>query len=300
MLVPDKEVLRLLRKKKIVSVARRLANELRNRRDKSQPIEEQVASLGITIQYQSLAANGYLTTQNGRFVIAVNKDLAVQIRRFTVAHELAHWLLQERFGISTDSSLACPEISEAVERACDHFGCLVLPSETNISTLGNHRRIDFGVLEKIVQDNCVPMRAIVIQIQDSGLLNATEQAIVTFRPMVNPWQKNDWDLRIWHSASPAWGFIPDSIRASKLGFAKLREYWPEIPVKAEIVLTDCFSVLVKRIEDLDIRQTASTKRGPVRSWFRMDMTKDLHCKVYSSDGEGLFIVSIFSWERPKA
>jgi Zn-dependent peptidase ImmA (M78 family) len=294
----------LLKTKKVENVARLLAKEIKHPGKHCASIEELINTFGIQIQYQSLVGNGYLALQDGRYVVAVNKGLSSASQRFTMAHELAHWVLQEKFGIRCKSASGSFEFDEAIERACDYFGCLVLlpMNPPDIAPLRRRGVVDFDSLEKIARGSRVPLRSVLIHVQNSGLLNATEQAIITFRPMTNPWEGNNWELRVWHSACPAWGFIPDSEKVAKIGFSNLVQSWHEFANRSQIKMSEHFSVMVKNEDELgeqsgDCKTLKKNHRaGPI--WKRVEMQEDVHYKVYGNADEGIFIVAVFRWKRP--
>ena len=112
-----------------------LANQLLSHADQNGPpvdLNSILESENITTVYAPLEETGYLLDQKGKFAsILVNeKTVASQRSRFTLAHELGHWILH-RFA---EKALEMgPPVREAthdeVEHWCDRFAAeLLLPS----------------------------------------------------------------------------------------------------------------------------------------------------------------------------
>lgn len=94
------------------------------------PVEEIALRLGIeAIRKVPLLEDGRLEIIGGVATILVNTDTGRQRQRFTVAHELAHWLLADREQ-EFIAYRARPASPFAVERFCDEFAAaLLLPTD---------------------------------------------------------------------------------------------------------------------------------------------------------------------------
>jgi Zn-dependent peptidase ImmA (M78 family)/transcriptional regulator with XRE-family HTH domain len=74
--------------------------------------------------------DGLATAADGHCILVVNKLKPGDRQRFTLAHELAHILLDDRFDGTVD-----------IERACNRFaGAFLVPRERVIAELGEHRK----------------------------------------------------------------------------------------------------------------------------------------------------------------
>jgi Zn-dependent peptidase ImmA (M78 family) len=304
--LPANEVWYSLKKKKIEYVAKLLVHAIAASSHCSHSIEKLTSALGIQIRYQSLAVDGYLSVDKdaGKYVVIVNKNLPAIRQRFTICHELAHWLLVEKYGIRSLPRSDSAQMDETIERVCDHFACLTMLAQNppDITRIVRRGSVDFDSLEAIARSSQIPLRSVLIHAQRSGVLNATEQAIISFRAMVHPWAGKNWDLRIWHSACPSWGFVPVSRRAAKFGFDGLLRSWRSMPFKTEISIHEDFSVMEKSSgetwDPLGYKTISSKRNTGEPLWKQVRMREEVRYKAYSNADEGAFIVGLFRWKRP--
>jgi Zn-dependent peptidase ImmA (M78 family) len=87
-----------------------------------------------SIRCLPLAVDGRLVSENGRYVIEVNKDHQIERQRFTIAHEIAHLVIAGPgfLGCSTISSRSGPlSATDSVEeQLCNYAAAeLLIPSE---------------------------------------------------------------------------------------------------------------------------------------------------------------------------
>lgn len=75
------------------------------------PVEDLAAALGISIQYSATdeEVSGFLYRDaGGTTIIGVNSNHHQNRQRFTIAHELGHFLLHVRSGVHVDSTMNGP------------------------------------------------------------------------------------------------------------------------------------------------------------------------------------------------
>lgn len=269
------------------------------------PVEKIVSGLGIPIIKLTISADGYLAGAEDNATIQIRKDLNALSRRFTIAHELGHWLLNRFLGLSADEQNRTALLKERVERACDHFAAtLLLPSwvvEKHFRS-GGGRNV-FDLLEEIGKYAQVPLRVVIIQLHHSFALNRLEKGIVTIRHMSLPWRMGKSELRIWESACPSWGCIPAYRRATDFGFVNInlqisqRKQGPQRVLETVRVLERVVTKI--RQDNTPIGKTDTGNRPNAWKWRSLGTTP-VDYITYRHGERGVSFVGIFDWSSPKA
>jgi Zn-dependent peptidase ImmA (M78 family) len=266
-------------------------------------IEQVVRTLGIELEKQTAVANGYLVSELEQYKIIVNKNRSEPITRFTIAHELAHWFLRQRVGIDDSTGLGNAD-KEVLERACDQFASrLLAPDYAIVRDLEKARNeISISALERLAVNFRVPLRAVIASLRSSGILNVAETAVIVLKPMKNPATGNQWDIRIWQAALPWWGFLPQFKRIDKIGLRNICREWPSLPFNFEVTLNEEISVSERCRSLIDSRRRAgSNSSGSKATWSgRITRTVAIAYKTYGNPDEGLFVVGVFPWAKPRA
>jgi Zn-dependent peptidase ImmA (M78 family) len=131
----------------------RAAEELLDRHGRKIPthIFPMAKGLGITIQDEDLEeqVSGILLVKEGGHVMAVNKNHPLFRRRFTIAHEIGHFVLhRDQESIFIDDSVAfhlnahSPNLTKWQEREANLFAAYLLMPEAEIREYMQRGKID--------------------------------------------------------------------------------------------------------------------------------------------------------------
>jgi hypothetical protein len=264
------------------------------------PIGRIVASCGIGTIVQSIAADGYLSNAGGQPVIVVNSERDAVSQRFIMGHEFAHWVLTERCGVGLEIS-AIPNGEAAVERLCDEFAATLLAPSGHIASALDRLAggITFRDLENLCRELQAPLRAVLGGTWRSGALTAASKAILVLRPMSNPWGGKEWHLRIWRAYCPEWGFVPER-RLQKIGLCKIVAAWPSLCSGQEYAFRENFNAYTVRSAARSGGRIEVPRGASGRLWQRETIRDvDVRYKVYQDAREGVFVVAMFDWSRPR-
>ncbi len=98
-------------------------------------LAREIGVSGIKVSSMRTGVSGQITNKNGRYIIRVNRNEARERQRFTIAHELAHYLLHRHVidslpdGI-TDNVLYRSGAPERIEYEANRLAAeLVMPME---------------------------------------------------------------------------------------------------------------------------------------------------------------------------
>lgn len=101
-------------------------------------VEGLASSVGLRIEYLPLASDmsGFLRRQNGEWIAGINSLHHANRRRFTLAHELGHYLLHRDAGNFEDGALFRREAQfDRHESEANAFASKLLMPETEFRTL---------------------------------------------------------------------------------------------------------------------------------------------------------------------
>jgi Zn-dependent peptidase ImmA (M78 family) len=124
------------------------------------PVEQIAASHGIQI-VRSVAEwneSGFLLRDNGRIIIGINARNSPKRQRFTIAHELGHWLLHEGKPLIVDQSVMINKRDDVSSQATDlqeiqanQFAAeLLMPHRFLIDELHRHMSSGIGSREELI------------------------------------------------------------------------------------------------------------------------------------------------------
>lgn len=300
------QIFRLLQEKKSAGLGNILFSEFASLHGQLQTpvaIENVVTNCGIGLENHSLSANGYLVCDSEGYKIIVNKNRPEPLKRFTIAHELAHWFLRQTVGIDDNTDLGRAE-KEVLERVCDHFASrLLAPDYAIVREINrNSKGLSIPILERVAAIFRVPLRAVITSLRSSGILNATEMAVVVLKPMSNPSTGAQWDIRLWQTALPWWGHLPEFKRLEEVGFRNIREKWPSLSTSAETTFSEEIYVSERCLRQAGRGSKASSFQSDSdkRAWRQGVMkTVEIAYKTFGNPDEGVFVVGVFPWKKPQ-
>jgi Zn-dependent peptidase ImmA (M78 family) len=148
------------------------------------PVERIVRHLGLKLEATGLGddVSGVLVVQNGRGIIGVNSSHARQRQRFSIAHELGHFLLHSSnsrvfidkgyFAAFRDSHSSTGQSKR--EREANAFAAALLMPKALVSGSVDRHQFDLaddGYVEKLANLFQVSKQAMTIRIVNLGLLS---------------------------------------------------------------------------------------------------------------------------------
>ncbi len=151
------------------------------------PVISIAKALGIEIQSENVADNlsGFLirSTDSGKAVIGVNKGHSKARKRFTIAHELGHYLLHEGELVHFDAerpgfrvNYRSESSSSEMEREANLFAAELLMPARFLERDSRIKRIDLleeksEVLEQVAEDYGVSVQALTYRLANLGLID---------------------------------------------------------------------------------------------------------------------------------
>jgi len=151
------------------------------------PVVTIAKSLGIEIQSDSVSddLSGFLvrTTNAGKAVIGVNRDHSKARKRFTIAHELGHYLLHEGELVHFDAerpgfrvNLRSDSSSGEMEREANLFAAEILMPARFLERDTRIQRMDLfedkaGILKNVADDYGVSVQALTYRLANLGLID---------------------------------------------------------------------------------------------------------------------------------
>ena len=147
-------------------------------------VEAIVKALGIAIRAQELedSVSGILVRKDGRTTIGVNENHHPNRQRFTLAHELGHFLLHSNISsVFIDASIiffrdgASSDGSKAQEIEANAFAAELLMPEKQLREIINNQPLDAfdeGAVRRLAAQFGVSAQALTIRLTKLGLINA--------------------------------------------------------------------------------------------------------------------------------
>lgn len=266
--------LELSPKEFLKEIVNNLLIEVGYRFDFSQvPVERIPDFLGISVDIGGkIITDAELNREQGSWSIGVSPEQTTHFSgetvftergRFSLAHEIAHFLLHyisEKFthvarAYNLDVS---KKESKDYEKLCDYIsGEFLAPTyifQTNSlrdlikkSSDFNARLLDISALEALRQVLNVSRAVLIKQLHRTKMLEESKCGIVVSFFGVNKNTGRSPALRIFSRALPRWGFIPENIKLSSigllsalhvfedLGYGKPKEWKERIKVQEKIV-----------------------------------------------------------------
>lgn len=115
-------------------------------------ISEVINKIGIKVFSDDLGLDisGFIEKRNSQWVIGINKYQIYQRQRFTLAHELGHYVLHQsqiESGRITDQNLFRDDTNNPIEKEANNFaGDLLMPAEEFRTQIIQKQVRDFSVL----------------------------------------------------------------------------------------------------------------------------------------------------------
>ena len=252
-----------------------------------------VHEFGLRMETQPLSAHGYLSQLGDTATIHVNKAIDSYTRRLSVAHELAHWILNTQFSFLKASDYY--HYQATIEEVCDHFGALLLlPEHTFIHhVLSRPHNELISTLKEVASSAKVPIRSVISQLQNSGVLNTLGYAVV----VVKPDSCAGSGFKICASAYPRWAFVPNGVDCQRLGFKNFLHHFtaqePTFRVNEVLVLTERnplydFAVSQRKGSQPAINRWRRTSKPDIQVNYKRCLDADVRP----------YLVGVFEWKRP--
>lgn len=114
-------------------------------------IEEVVSTFGdIQLLYEPMEVNksGSLTNIDGKWIICVNENHNIKRQRFTIAHELGHYILHKEKNVEfVDTTFFRSDEMDSIEYHANEFAARLLMPELTVRDLIENQSIkNIGVL----------------------------------------------------------------------------------------------------------------------------------------------------------
>ena len=140
-------------------------------------------------------------------VIVINKSDWAERKRFNLAHELGHLMLEP--GSKVDA-----------EKAAHRFaGAFLMPADALWSEIGKHRKsISLGELYKLKQLFGASLQAITYRCKDLGIINQS-----LFRQLFNTFEREGWRSPPYKEIGALPPYLEESSRMERLCFRALAE-----------------------------------------------------------------------------
>lgn len=241
-------------------------------------IERIITTCGIEGRVDKLASSGSLLNTKTGWQVACRTTSDPLTRRYTLAHELCHWLLHTKVGL--DSAKARDlDLYEPVEEVCDVFaGMLLAPPQKISSELQLKDRLRFSDIERMARLFGVPLRAVLQSLRASSLANGPEQLIITLRPVIA-----SGELRVVETCTSRSLFSSQSrtLMARGLGLCKIESAWTSFVPKQEY----------NYVEEIPAFDEVSPLGSPSRVLGCRQF--EVAYRTFVGSGEGVFVVGLF-------
>lgn len=162
--------------------------------NKSAPINLDVVAhrLGIIVNYTTLGEDisGLLVVKEDRGVIGINSDHAPVRQRFTLAHEIGHYVLhRQNLGLFIDKKYSAvfrdsqsSKGKERIEIQANQFAAALLMPATLLEKQVNMEGLDLGddiVTEELAHEFGVSIQALGYRLANLGLFGSTNKKWMT-------------------------------------------------------------------------------------------------------------------------
>ncbi len=183
--VPDSLSDRICEYDQIEEIANKLRNHWKLGRVPIQDLIDVLESRGIRvfiIDYEEPLFDGLSTLINDQPVIIISSKWPGDRQRFTLAHELGHFILHGRLS---------KKLSE--EKACNRFaGAFLLPKEMIIQAMGRIRTsIEWRELFLLKEEFKLSMHSACYRLKDSGIIKESHFNNLIFLFNQNGWNKEE-------------------------------------------------------------------------------------------------------------
>ena len=239
---------------------------------------------GLDLHFKIISSKGFLAHDGFGWHIVVNKLLDNKTQRYTIAHELAHYIILQKHGLTQESAEE-QGVGEHLEELCDIFASLVLASPNVVrSKLCGQKSITFEVIERSARELHVPLRAILHSVKAAGGLGQSSQFIFSFRP--NPLSGTLTALH-YCTIVPNTVHLSRHLTAESLGLLQLSEGWHNMILGREYQWDERVT-FVSEDSNEDDRELPECIEGKML------------CKRYGNVEEGTTLVGLFSASNRKS
>jgi Zn-dependent peptidase ImmA (M78 family) len=172
---------------------RRIVEELLDKHQIKEPpidVEKICESIGLSVARKDVESiSGFIVQNNGKAVIGVNSSNVPARQRFTIAHELGHYLLHppgtddvhvdSEFEVRFRDELSSQGTDKSEQEANFFAAELLMPQEFIEADLRNVGKIDLdgefliqGFLNNLAQKYDVSSQALLIRLTNLGVINS--------------------------------------------------------------------------------------------------------------------------------
>ena len=139
----------MMRSREWSRIPEQIQNKISSHQDKFPiPLGEIAKELGIVVKKSTLPAgiSGEISLENDMYVIRVNRHDVKERQRFTLAHEIAHFLLHKEFigDKLTDDALYRSSLSDSLEYEANRLAAdIIMPwhlIKTSLETYADHKK----------------------------------------------------------------------------------------------------------------------------------------------------------------
>lgn len=234
------------------------------------------------VHNQLMGSLGMLVGAPSGWHAVARRDSDCYTRRYTLAHELGHWLLYHRFGIDAQVAEELGLYRE-IEELCDVFASLTLVTPKSIERRFSGRNIlTFATLETCARELKVPIRAVLHRLAISHAIGEPDQCVLTFHP--DP-ISNRLTAAVSSTLLPDGICLPRECTADKLVLRHLVEKWAEFVPGRDC--TFCEEVILR---EHSVKESCGS---PIA------FTASATYRVFRSP-DGIFIVGLFVALQRKA
>ena len=143
------------------------------------PLEKILKSYKIGLNYSILedAVSGFLYNKDGKYIISVNSRHPIVRQRFTIAHELGHYLLNHQGDLFIDKGYIFRDFRSSTgnirwEKEANKFAAELLMPQLMLERFINSEKIeDDEDLEIVAQKLVVSTQSLIYRLDNLGLIS---------------------------------------------------------------------------------------------------------------------------------
>jgi hypothetical protein len=186
-------------------------------------------------QWQPMESVGMLAGAPSGWHAVVRRGSDPYTQRYTLAHELGHWLLFHRCGIDSEEAKRLGLYHE-VEELCDVFAALTLVTREAVQRLlEGQGTVTFATLATCARKAKVPIRAVLYRLATFPSGFRTSGRVLVFRA---DGISNKLVLAASMTILPEWICLPKESTAEGLGLRHLLEEWAGFTPGREYLLRE--------------------------------------------------------------
>lgn len=144
-------------------------------------LEKITTYLDIKLEYETFedSLSGFLAKKDNKFAIFINENHHINRKRFTLAHELGHYMLhKELLSVFIDKKVSFGQLNrdlnsqtgeDAMEREANYFAsCLLMPRYLIESEISKLEENDDSIISKLSKKLKVSEQAMAIRLSKLG------------------------------------------------------------------------------------------------------------------------------------